>query len=100
MPDLRPRATRRDVLDRRDDSKQPRKPTPVPKPKPSSANFEPVEITLETVTADFDSRVNALADRVATSTQERRDLEKQQHDDVGASQAAIKEARQAYDAVL
>lgn len=97
MPDLEPRTTRRGGAGQTEASKQPRKPKPSPKPKPSSSKLEAAETALETVTADYDGRMKALADREAKLARERRDLEKQQHDTVDAAQASVREARQDYD---
>ena len=73
---------------------------PAPKPKPSSAKLEAAETALDTVSADYDGRMKALAGREAKLARERRDLEKRQHDDVGAAEATVKEARDAYDGAL
>jgi hypothetical protein len=95
-----PRTTRRGDSDHTEASIQPRKPKPAPKPKPTSAKLEAAETALETVTANYDGRVKALADREVKLARERRDLEKQQQDEVGAAEAAVIEARQAYDVAL
>lgn len=100
MPDSEPRTARRGGSSLPETSKQPTKPKPAPKPKPSSAELEAAENALETVTADYDSRMKALADREAKLTRDRLDLEKRRQEDVGAAEAAVKEARQAYDGAL
>lgn len=73
---------------------------PAPKPKPSSARLEAAETTLETTRIDYEGRMKALADREAKLARERRDLEKQQRDDVGAADAAVTDEHQAYDAAM
>lgn len=100
MPAPEPRTTRRRDSDHTEASIQPRKPKPAPKPKPTSAKLEAAETALETVTANYDGRVKALADREVKLARERRDLEKQQQGEVGAAEAAVIEARQAYDVAL
>lgn len=100
MPTRKPRTTRRGDSDHTEASEQPRKPKAAPKPKPSSAKLEAAETALETVTANYDGRMKALADREVKLARERRDLEKQQQDEVGAAEAAVIEARQAFDGAL
>lgn len=100
MPAPEPRTTHRGDSDYTEVSEQPRKPKPAPKPKPSSAALEATETALEAVSADYDGRMKALGDQEAKLARERRDLEKQQHDEVGAAEAAVVEARQAYDEAL
>lgn len=100
MPALEPQTMRRNDSGNPEASKPLRKPKPAPKPKPSSAELEATETALETVTADYDGKMKALADRETKLAQERRDLEKQQHDEVGAAEVAVVEARQAYDGAL
>jgi len=75
-------------------------PKPAPKPKPSSAELEAAENALATLTADYDRIMKALADREAKLARERRDFEKQQRDSVGAAEAAVNKARDAYDGAL
>ncbi len=81
-------------------AKQPRKSKPAPKPKPSSAELDAARTAWEKVSADYDGRMKALADQEAKLARERRDLKKRQHDDVGAAEAAVKEAREAYDGAM
>ena len=104
MPDPEPRQALRSGTGRPAASKPPQKskpaPKPVPKPKPSSAELEAAENALATLTADYDRIMKALADREAKLTRERRDLEKQQRDSVGAAEAAVNKARDAYDGAL
>ncbi|MEG3170236.1 hypothetical protein U1737_18780 [Sphingomonas sp. LB3N6] len=102
MPAPEPRTTHRGDSDYTEASEQPRKPKPAPKPKPkpSSAKLEAAETALEAVSADYNRRMKALADREAKLARERLDLEKQEHDEVGAAEAAVTEARQAYDGAL
>ncbi len=102
MPGPEPRTARRSDSGHPEASRLPSKPKPAPKPKPkpSSAELEAAELALETVTADYDSRMKALADREAKLARERHDLEMRQHDEVGAAEAAVKDARQAYDRAL
>ena len=100
MPAPEPRTTHRGGSDHTEASEQPRKPKPAPKPKPSSGKLEAAETALETVTADYDGRMKALASREAKLARERRDLETRKHSEVGAAEAAVIEARQAYDGAL
>lgn len=106
MPDPEPRALREPEPDRAETSKQSRKPKPAapakpaPRPKPSSAKLEAAETMLETVKSDYGGRMKALADREAKLARERRDLEHQQRDDIGAAETAVEDERQAYDNAL
>ena len=100
MPDPELREALQSGTGRPAASKPPQKSKPAPKPKPSSAELEAAENALATLTADYDRIMKALADREAKLARERRDLEKQQRDSVGAAQAAVNKARDAYDGAL
>ena len=100
MPSPEPQTARQGGSGPTEAAKQPRKSKPAPKPKPSGAKLDAARTALETVSADYDGRMKALADQEAKLTRERRDLEKRQHDDVGAAEAAVKEAREAYDGAM
>lgn len=106
LPTPEPRAGQIDDPERSDASRQSRKSTlgapakPAPKPKPSSTKLEVAETALETITADYDSRLKALADREAELVVERGKLEKQQRSALGVAEATLKKERQAYDDAL
>lgn len=73
------------------------KPKPAPKPKPGSAELEAAEDALAAVKLNYDRKMKALVDREAALARERRYLEKEQRDDIGAAEAAVEDERTAYD---
>jgi len=103
MPDPEPQRQQAESSDRSKASKRsvrskPAAPSkPAPKPKPSRAKLEAAEAKVETVTSDYAGRIKALAEQEAKLAQERRSLEEQQRQDVGAADAAAEHERQAYD---
>ena len=99
MPD-EPRTRQRRVEARPETARQPRKPKPAPKPKPSRAKLEAAEKALETVTANHGVRMKDLADREARLARERRDLERQQHDEVEAAKAVVDAEHRRYDTAM
>lgn len=105
MPDPEPQRQQAQSSDRSKASRQsvqskpaaPSKTAPKPKPKPSRAKLEAAEAKVETVTSDYADRMKALAEQEAKFARERRGLEEQQRQDVGAADAAAEHERQAYD---
>lgn len=73
------------------------KPKPAPQPKPGSAQLEAAEDALAAVKLNYDRKMKALVDREAALALERRHLEKEQRDDIGAAEATVEDERTAYD---
>lgn len=72
-------------------------PKPKPKPKPGSAELEAAEDALAAVKSEYDRKMKALVDREAVLARERRHLEQQQRDDIGAVEATVENERRTYD---
>jgi hypothetical protein len=74
-----------------------RKPTPKSKPKPKRDPVDAAEDALDAVKADFDRKMNDLAEREAELAKDRHRLEQARSAELRAAEDAVQERRQAYD---